>query len=238
MRDLALYDSDDLRALSARLRAIAHEVTTMEEAARRVVDALYDEFGDGNGERATVLVRLYKTHPYGELPADLQEFAAKLVDGELDPELRCFTLLATRGELPEWNDRRLSHGHRAIPLPSAQMVEMLPMVVQLIRQVGLEPEDVVNPDKGSLIELSQRTYDVFHVPEAVGSPHLPAQEEFVVKHGVASALGFGGMLYSGDFYSVVLFSRVPIDHARAHTIKVLGLAVRVALMPFTRRVFA
>lgn len=198
----------------------------MEDAAQRIVQYLYDEL-DG-----TVLVRLYKTHPFGKLPSAVQDFVGEPVD----PAVRCLTLLGTAGELPEWNDRRKSQGHQAIPLPSEHVVEQLPMVLQLIKQLGLEVTTVVSPSPHELRELSQRTYDVFHVADAATSPHVPAKD-FVEAHAVKSALGFGGMLYTGDFYAVVLFSRADISADVAQIVKILALPVRVPLLAHLRRVF-
>lgn len=67
--------------------------------------------------------------------------------------------------------------------------------------------------------------------DAVGSPHIPDQG-FVADFQVASALGFGGMLPTGDLFSVVLFSRTPIPAATAELFKVLALSVKLAVLPF------
>jgi xanthine/CO dehydrogenase XdhC/CoxF family maturation factor len=237
MTSLATFNGGDLSALGDRIRAIGREARSMEDSARRVVDVLYDELGDGAGGHATVLVRLYKTHPLRGLPPDLRAYALETLDEVTDDSVRCLTLLATRGEEEAWNDRTRSHGHKAIPLPSAEFVARLPMVAALVDQLGLSVEDVLRPRPERAVEMSQRTYEVFHVPEARGSEHIPAQDDFVVPYAVRSALGFGGMLFTGDFFAVVLFSRVPIDAAVADTIRILSLAVRVALMPFVTRVF-
>ena len=237
MRDIAAFDVDDVRACSDVLRGLGSEAQSMEEAATRIVRYLYDELGDSDGGRACVLVRLYKTHPYGGLPVDVRSFAGDVL-GDVPPDdVRCLTLLGTVGDLPAWNDRRQSQGHQAIPLPSEQLVEQLPMVRQLITQLGLEVSTVIRPDPASTRELSQRTYDVFHVAEAKGSSYLPAQD-FVAAHGVASALGFGGMLYTGDFYAVVLFSRIPVSADAAQMLKILSLAIRVPLLARLDRVFS
>jgi hypothetical protein len=238
MRDIATFDVDDVRACSEAIRASGNGARTMEEAAQRIVRYLYDELGDGKGNRACALVRLYKTHPYARLEPALQEFASEALGEQPGPDVRCLTLLATAGDEPAWNDRRHSSGHRAIPLPAEQMVLRLPMVTQLITQLGLDVASVVRPEAAELRALSQRTYDVFHVPEAEGSPHLPAQDEFVRPYGIRSALGFGGMLYTGDFYAVVLFAKVPVPAAAAQLLKILALAVRVPLLALVRNVFA
>ena len=237
MRAIATFDVDDVRACSEVLRGLGRDSPSMEAAAADVVRYLYDELGDGHGNRACALVRLYKTHPYGKLPPSLREFAGDVLGDVPDDDVRCFTLLGTAGDEPEWNDPRRSQGHQAIPLPSEQLVEQLPMVLQLITQLGLEVASVVRPDPGATRELSQRTYDVFHVPEAAGSPHVPAQD-FVERHRIASALGFGGMLYTGDFYAVVLFSKVPVTADTAQLLKILSLAVRVPLLANLDRVFS
>jgi hypothetical protein len=238
MRSIADFDVDDVRECSDAIRGCAKDVRTMEAAAQRIVGYLYDELGDGQGNRACALVRLYKTHPYHQLEPDLQEFAWQALGEQPAPDVRCLTLLATAGEEPAWNDRRRSSGHQAIPLPAEQMVLRLPMVAQLITQLGLDVASVVNPEPAELRALSQRTYDVFHVVEAAGSPHLPAQDEFVRPYGIRSALGFGGMLYTGDFYAVVLFSKVPVAADTAQLLKILALAVRVPLLALVRNVFA
>ncbi|MDX6474623.1 MAG: hypothetical protein QOH95_134, partial [Gaiellaceae bacterium] len=113
----------------------------------------------------------------------------------------------------------------------------LPMVAGLIQQIGLDLADVVRPERQRFAELARKNYDVFHVPDAAGSEFVPAQD-FVEKFGILSALGFGGVLFSGDFYAVVMFSRVPIRASVADRIRVLSLATRVSLMPFGTRVFA
>lgn len=238
MRRLAELDVDDVSVCSDAIRGLGSGAATMEEAASLVAHYLHDELGDEHGNRVLALVRVYKTHAYAALPADLREFAHGLLGVEPPPaDLRCLTLLGTAGDLPEWNDRRASAGHRAIPLVSEPMVEQLPMVVQLITQLGLDVASVVRPDPSRAAALAQRTYDVFHVPVAAGSPHVPAQD-FVREHGIESAVGFGGMLYTGDFYAVVLFSKTPISSDVAQLLKILSLAVRVPLLAHLRRVFA
>jgi hypothetical protein len=230
---LAAFDVEDVRICGDALRTIGAGADSMEAAAQRVAAHLYDVLRDDDGGRACALVRVYKTHRYGALPADLREFAG---DG-LDPETRCLTLLGTAGDVPAWNDRRASQGHKAIPLVSEHAVEQLPMVLQLITQLGLDVSAVVRPDPTIARELSQRTYDVFHVLDAAASPHVPAKD-FVEAHAIKSALGFGGLLYTGDFYAVVLFSKIPISADAAQMLKILSLPVRVPLLAHLRRVFA
>lgn len=205
----------------------------MEEAARLIVNYLYDEFVEDDGERSAVLVRLYKTHPFGDLPSDLRRFAESRSESPLTGETRCLTLLATVGALPEWSDRRNSRDHKAIPLPTESMVEQFPMISQLIRQFGIEVGTVLGPTPELARELSNRTYDAFHVEDAAGSPFIPAQD-FVAQHGIQSAVGFGGILLTGDLYATVIFSRCRISRDAADWIRLLALSMRVPLVRFGR----
>jgi hypothetical protein len=224
---VATFDVDDVRRCGEDIRALGTGVDAMDAAAQRVVEYLYEELA------GAALVRLYKTHRFGELPQAVQDVVAEPVA----PDVRCLTLLGTAGDEPAWNDRRRSQGHQAIPLPSGHVVEQLPMVLQLITQLGFDLEAVLNPDPARARELSQRTYDVFHVADAASSPYVPAKD-FVERHGIVSALGFGGMLFTGDFYAVVLFSKVPVSPATAQMLKILALPVRVPLLAHLRRVFS
>lgn len=232
MPDLSQFTLDDVGPCAEQIRSLVRDIPSIEEGTRRIVRYLYSDLREGpEGRPACPLVRLYKTHRYGDLPQDLQAYAAALVGQPLDPEVRCLTLLATAGDREEWNERTRSLGHQAIPLPSPEMVTRLPMVMQLITQLGLDVDTVLAPHPDQLARLAQRVYDVFHVEEAVGSPHIPAQDDFVVPNRIRSAVGFGGMIYTGDFYAVVLFSRVPIARRTAEAIKLLSLSVRVGLLP-------
>src|SRR5688572_14744432 len=120
LTNLAL--SDAIR-LGSELRKLGDGAANMEEAASRVTRYLYNELTDDHGAPATALVRLYKSHPYGALPPPLQRFALGLLGGVTPADdVRCLALLGTCGSVPEWNDRKRSGGHQAIPLPSESAV--------------------------------------------------------------------------------------------------------------------
>ena len=77
-----------------------------------------------------------------------------------------------------------------------------------------------------------RTYDVFHVEQALGSPFIPAQRDFVEPYGIASVVGFGGLLRSGELFSVILFSRATIPARCAARFRTIALDVRSSLFAF------
>lgn len=206
----------------------------MEQAAQCIVDRLFATFAAPESATSPIaLLRIFKTHPYGALEPDQQRFADRLMGGqEAAPAMRCLTLLATRGDLPEWNDRHRSQGHAAIPLPSEKIVENAPMISQLISQLGLDISSIVQPDPAMIIDLAQQTYNVFHIADAMGSPYIPAQEEFVIPFGIRSVLGFGGMLPSGNLFATILFTRTHIPRETADLFANVALAVKLAILPF------
>lgn len=232
--DLARFQLSDLTRLGAQLRAIGAGARSMEDVSQRVVRLLYDVLADRpSGGRACLLVRLYLTASLAALDDDLRTFATTLMpDQSLTGQTRCLTLMATAGDEPRWNDRRQSAGHRVIPLPSPQVVHSIPMIAQLLKQLGLDVATVVAPDRTLVLELEQRTYNVFFVPDAVGSPFIPAQEDFVRRYGVRSVLGFGGLFPTGDVFAVLMFTRTLLPRETADLFRNAALNVKVALLPW------
>lgn len=232
---LERFGFKEMMECRSRIRMLFHETTpaSLDQVAERAVRFFYDELVDREGQPACALVRFFKSHPYRDLPEDLQTLVRRNVS-EPASQLQCLTLLATRGQLPEWNSRLHSRGHQVIPLESVEMVEQAPMIAQLIRQMGIDIASVVQPDLALMLNAPAANYNVFHVQHAPGSPHIVAQDDFVKPYGIASVLGFGGLLSSGDLFAVIMFSRVPISTETAEQFRVLGLNLKMAILPFTR----
>lgn len=234
--DLTKFDLGDMLKCSLRLRETAAGAPTLEASAQRVCRFLYDELHGPDGKRACALVRCYKTHPYGALEPDLQSFARDLLGTETPRStMKCLTLMATVGQNAGWNSRQLSRGHRAVPLPSPEIVEKAPMISQLIKELGLELNTVLQPSPDVVRELAGKRHGVFHVENALGSPYIPAQQEFVVRFGIRSVLGFGGMLTVGDLFAVILFATVHVPSHVADRFKPLALDVKSAFFKFNDR---
>ncbi len=168
MYDLSRMTLKEMTQCSAALRRLGAGAQSMEAAASRTVRLLYEGLvGGETGERACVLVRCFKTHPLGELDPALQQVAGDALGTEPpSPAMQCLTLLGTAGDLPEWNSRRASAGHQVIPLPSALGVARIPMIAQLIKQLGLEVSSVLRPDPKVVVDLQQKSFNVFYVPAA------------------------------------------------------------------------
>lgn len=225
-------------AMRAALRSAfaEREPETFGDAADRLVRLFREQLVDDEGQPACALVRIYKTHLFRDLDAELQAFA-RGIEPKADAirDLRCLTLVATAGDLPAWNSRHASRSHKAIPLSSEETVAQAPMVAQLITQLGVSVATVLRPDPALLMDTRDKAQNVFYVPRAAGSPYIVAQSDFVIPHGIESVIGFGGLLSSGDLVVAILFSKVPISASTADHFKVVGLNFKLAMLPFVRK---
>lgn len=229
--DLREFTLSDTIRLGSELRKIIHSSSSIEVAAQSMCELLYQSLeNSATGALSSALVRCYKTHSYSELPADLQGFARNALKRKpSSPHVKCLTLMGTAGSRSEWNSRYRSIGHRAIPLESVEMVDQAPMVSQLIRQLGLDVTSIIAPTPEILRQDEGKSYGVFYVPRASGSPYIPAQEEFVIREKVQSVVGFGGLLRNGDMMAIIIFSRSAISEETANRFRTLALDIRSAL---------
>jgi hypothetical protein len=234
--DLHRFELSDMIELGRALRRLQSTTGSMEQTASAIVQHLYQHFANPQtGEKNCVLVRFFKTHRYADLEADLKEFARIAIrdKDDLKDDTPCLTLLATAGSRPEWNQRASSAGHKAIPLATEEVVRQAPMVAQLIQQIGVDIAQVVGSAPNLMIDADRQSYNVFHVPEALGSPFVPAQD-FVRENGVRSVLGFGGLLPNGDLFAIIIFARVYIPGETAEMFRTLALGIKLAVLPFAR----
>lgn len=237
--DLSEFSLIDMLQCGRGIRRAASEATTVSEAAQSVVEYLYEECGHPHAARSCALIRFYKTYSLVDLEPRLQAFAKDQLHGvDASDRMKCLTLVATIGQESQWCDPRQSVGHQAIPLPSAQIVEGAPMIAQLIREMGLHISDVLAPNDELIRESAGKSYNVFHVERAPGSPYIPAQDDFVKRYGVRSVLGFGGLVGEGDFFAVVMFSRGPIPAASAARFRNIALDVKAVIHPLVLRTTA
>ncbi|MFN2462982.1 MAG: sensor histidine kinase [Candidatus Dormibacteria bacterium] len=233
--DLVQPVPSEMIRLGAALQRLGKESENLDTAAAAITGHLYRHLVvRESGERGCALVRFYKTEAYAFLDEERAAFVKRSLQNQ-SPEqsMRCLTLLASTGDLPEWNDPATSQGHRVIALPSEEALEQLPMVAHLLRQLGADVGQLLFPDPSLILDVAPKTYNVFYVPEAAGSPHVPAQE-FVRDHGIRSVLGFGGLLLSGELFAVVMFTRVSVPARTAGMFRLLAQATKQAIEPFTR----
>ncbi|MEA5569820.1 sensor histidine kinase [Calothrix sp. UHCC 0171] len=234
MYDIQKMTLRDMSECGLALRRLGDDALTMEEVSNNIIHYLNQNFVDSSShEKACVLIRFFKTHSYRELTPDLQEYASQILrDRIVSDHLKCLTLLATAGELPEWNSRYQSVGHQAIPLVDEDAIARIPMISQLIQQLGIDTGTVVQPDPNFLADLEQKMYNVFYVPNALDSPYIPAQAAFVAPFNVKSVLGFGGLLPSGNMFTILMFLKVFIPPMVLDLFRPLALSIKMAILPF------
>jgi hypothetical protein len=238
--ELSKFGLREATECSMALRKIGQNCRSMEEVAAGIVELFYRSFTDETtSECYFALVLFFKTQAFGKLDTELKKSAGGCFhDGVVNTTTKCLTLLATTGDADNWKSRENSKGHKAIPLSSEDVVNKLPMIRNLIKQLGLEVKTVINPDPAIIKDLSEKTYNVFLVTDALGSPYIPAQNDFVTPFRIKSVLGFGGVLPDGDIFAVIIFSKKRIAEDVATLFKTVALSIKVSLLPFMGKVFA
>ncbi len=194
-----------------RLEKLLQGCASLEEASQRFIGAFYEEFAD-----SLVLARLFATIPFKDLPPKNQLFAADLAHAKGGLDLVCghtlvLSLLATRGTLPEWNDRDASKGHIGIPFISKDFLDAIPMMSRLLKELGAEIAWIDRDDTKIVLKTRGSMAGVFFVMDAKtaldheGRKIISAQD-FVEAHKVKTVFGFGGG-YSGvpEIFTTTIF---------------------------------
>jgi hypothetical protein len=238
--DLEQLSDGDVAALVDALQAAAAGAMNRQAVADAVVGTLYDCLRmSGPDERACVLARYFQTVFYARLPMDYQHVADVLLEQiPSHKNMRCLSLLATRGAKRLWNDPATSTGHQCIPLPSVETVKRAPMIARLLEDFGVSVESLVafeDENEGVIASTAEDGLAIFHVGQALGSPFVPAQTEFVQPQGVRSVVAMGGLLADGDLFAVILFTRVAVSAEVAARLRTLAVAVRDAMLPFAAK---
>ncbi len=235
--DLAHFTLADMVRCGGALRLMTGDSASMEEAAQKVTRYLYDHLREqGSKRRCCALVRLFKTHSYSQLPAELRAFAESMSgDTALGPNTRCLTLLASAGDELQWNSRRTSGTHQCIPLASEAMLGQFPMIAGLISQLGLTTTEFLQAGPEIVSELEQRKFGIFHVRSAPGSSFIPAQDDFVTPHSIASVLGLGGVLANGDFFALIIFTHTTVPVPTAEMFRTIALNLKLGFLAILDR---
>lgn len=231
MYDITLFTPQDIAKCSLVLRQFGRNSASMEASSQKIVKYIYQHFCDSQtGENSCVLVRLFKTHPYGELEDSLQQSARRLMNGKSPAaDMKCWTILASAGIEPQWNSRHTAIENTAIPLVSTEVVAKMPAISETIRQFGLDIPTVLGIEGERFLQLEPAVLNIFHVSEAKGSPFVPEQDSLIIPYKVKSVLAFGGLLRSGSLFTVVIFLKVKIPPSTAQLFKHFALSVKTAL---------
>ncbi|MDR4504852.1 MAG: hypothetical protein MRK01_08710 [Candidatus Scalindua sp.] len=228
------FSLQDMSEVGDALQQLELKARNIDELSNEMVQYFFDNLGDTQtGEKSSVLVRFFMTYPYSSLDTELRQTVDNLLDSRPVPQdMKCLVLSATAGVRPEWNSAAKSKDHRVLPLQSEDMLKKNIMVHQFIQQMGIDIANVLNPDPKLSSELEGRVFNVYYVPDALRSPYIPAQDEFVIPYGIKSAMGIGGMLPTGNLFALLIFSKTKIPRDTANVFKNIALNVRMAVLPF------
>lgn len=202
--------SAEVRQLWAETEPLVKAATSLDDAAQSACKALHEAF-----EQSVVLARIFVTARFRELPPRPAAFATTLAksNGMLDalkPDTMVLCLLGTHGQERAWQNRRESEGHIAIPLLSAEFVRAIPMVAQLIKQLGLDLSFVGKDEFLKQSQMAMRPlFFVEHAAQTTDAQgrNIISAQQFVADYGVDSVFG-GGAAYLADRLAVlIVFTR-------------------------------
>jgi hypothetical protein len=217
-------DFDMLKSATAKLA----DCGTLQSVAQAFVENVYTHF-----QESLVLLRLFSSVPYSALPLCEKQFLDKksLDSGSFHlfrPDTPVLTLLGTRGQREEWNDRSNSQSFRCIPLLSSRYVETLPMLSMQLRKMNFELRLL---DTWESTVLAQGRADEYtgtlHVRDAAvdqdaqGRMVVPRQD-FVSGNGVKTALGFGaGYRNHPTIITLFAFTNETVEESAVENFSVL-----------------
>jgi hypothetical protein len=240
MMNLVQYTLSDVNSLQERVQAALAGSASLREAAQRCASAVYEDH-----QESVALVRVYATVPFGQLPPSDRSFVTALAEsGGARAALRentpVLSLLGTRGDKPDWDDRRKSNGHLGIPLVGASFVEAIPMVSRLMHDMGIGVEWLDTNDTKIVVKTIGRVAGVFYVRDAATGVDdkdrmiVPAQD-FVRANGIKTVFGLGGSYLNGTCIILILFTRETMERAEVEKFMPLVSTIKSATMSVVMR---
>lgn len=209
------------------IKMIGDTYSSLEEVSQKFADAIYENFKD-----SIVLVRVFATVPFGDLPDTNKKFVTKLatakrVSSLISDRTLVLSLLGTRGEEPAWNDRHNSKGHVGIPLISVNFIELIPMMSRLLKSLGGSLDWINSNDTKIVSKTLGSLSGLFYIPDAKTTVDekgrkIIAAQDYVEKYGVKTVFGFGGSYITRKNSVVfIIFTRERIEQKKAESFIIL-----------------
>lgn len=204
---------EDYIALQDKISEQVVGAISLEDAAQKYMSILYE-----TSRESIVLARLFATIPFAALPEPNKAFVMSLAQStgiaqQIGDATLVLSLLGTRGDKPEWNDRRRSLGHVGIPLASSAFIGRVPMISRLLKELGTGIDWIDSNDTKLVAKTFESLSGVFHVLDArteVDSQgrKVIAAQDFVEAEGIRTVFGVGGC-YIGTslFFAAIVFLR-------------------------------
>ncbi len=236
MKRIAQLDASGVAELCARAAEALRDVATFEAASEIFVRLLVREF------ETIALARVFGTVEFEVLEPDERRFAEAAV-GEvaLFPTTEVLTLFGSAGARPQWNERRKSAGHLAIPLLNRRSIEEAPMIARLLDDLhfSLKTEP---PGARALATRAFANADaICYIPDAattvdvLGRLVVPAAD-FVRSNGIRTVVGVGGSyIVARMFVAILLFTTETISAETALLLKALAGTFKIATTGVVRR---
>lgn len=193
---------------------------SLEEAAQEVCTELHSRFTE-----SVTLARVFLTVPFGSLPQGVKDFVQNLAkspkaESGLKPTTPVLSLLGTRGQESNWNDRRKSNGHLGIPLISAAFVGAIPMISRLLRELGVPIDWVDSHDSEIIKKTVGKSAGLFFVEDAASATDhegrkIIAAQDFVSGYKIRTVFGTGEAYANGQILVNVLFCSDLVPRAAA-----------------------
>jgi hypothetical protein len=224
---------NNITDLRSRLENILNSIDSLEGAAKTFVNDIYQKF-----KESIVLLRLFVTIPYSNLPPDIRtsvQNLAKVANLTLNEKSIILTLFGTVGERDEWSDRKKSKGHQGIPLASKEFVDSIPMMSALLEQLDFDL-GWLRDGKEIPTRLTYRLGGTFYVEDASSAKDKKGRliiqmQEFVKEFNIKTVFGFGGDYSSGGkFLTVICFIREHITINQALLFESLGNSFKIETM--------
>ena len=215
MYDLKKFSLKNAVECASALCQLCEESVTMKESADKIVQYLYKQLRDSTTQDYfCTRVCFFKTHPYEDLDPQFAESARQLNNGKpLSPTTKCWTLLASTGTEIE------PAQNQAIPLTDEEAIANTPLLLPLIEQFDIEPEQLLgNPAPSRLSAIEENSTHVFYLPPAT------PEGKYI--------FGFGSFLPSGQLFAALLFTPYRIPKNTREILPLLALNLKLALLPF------
>ncbi len=177
------------------------------------------------------LLRCWAVMRFADQPAGNQAFARewlrrRQLSDRLQPDTPVLALMGSAGRDRDWNDRRRSAGHLALPLFSSVMLHKTPLVGALFEQLEIGTSWLDKPERGAIGEVGSRAAGQFFVPDM---RKLLARTEArgLSGQGVRSAFGGASSYIGRDAFLIVLgFASVELDPRSAGLATLLARFIR------------
>jgi hypothetical protein len=215
------FSVEDFVELHDKVAKGITDSVSLEDAAQKYLSVLYESV-----KESIVLARLFATIHFRDLPKSNKEFVMNLASSEnltglIRDETLVLSLLGTRGDKPEWNDRRKSKGHVGIPMISSGFINRIPMVSRLLKELGAGIDWIDTNDTELVAKTFENISGVFHVSDAgtevdsLGRKIIAAQD-FVEAEGIKTVFGVGGCyLGTSLFFTTIIFLRESLEKIKA-----------------------